>query len=660
MKPHAENAEMKPHAEGAETFSSGSPGGVVGVGRVPGGVFHAESEEDSVVEPRTSVGMRFPALGTIDQFVLLRKLGSGGFSVVYLAEDSFTHVQYALKTIPFALKSSMEEMDNLKEKVVFVQKLHHPHIATVCALHRADKVEYDSEEVRKHFAVSPGDPVLVQEYAPGESLSLWRKRFPAGRVPVDKAVEICRQVADALDYAHGQGIVHRDVKPGNIFVSEKDGRLDVKIIDFGLALPIRMSTQSATSVGGSGYDTSGTRPYMAPEQWNGRDQDGRTDQYALAVDLYELISGDVPFGYAFSSGDVSLMEHKVLHEPVLTIPQLSDDQNQALRKALSKDPADRFGSCREFIAAFSSESGLDDSIRKDSPFGFLSSRSEKRSVKEKILEGLGALLAIALVCVVAGAVLGFVAPFVKRATESLVSHVHGVANWTMFLLAAAFVVLAIVDHVFLLCRPHPKKTRRFYVFRWRKRFWTDRILPDLWQRAGGRRMPARAHDRALPELRLDPAGGRLPQGLQRRSALPRVARKHGVEVRHPRVADRFESEAGMAGLHAARSPRIRSWSGFHRRGRAVGIADDHCESAEGRSSRPMSPIRVGRDGGGVQGDSADFPAASRVRERDSSRNPGRDRNAPGRRLSRSRSGSGSPARRGAGRARSAFDLSLAS
>ena len=108
MKPHAENAEMKPHAEGAETFSSGSPAGGAGERSEPEGVFHAESEEDSVVEPRTSVGMCVPALGTIDQFVLLRKLGSGGFSVVYLAEDSFTHVQYALKTIPSALQSSDE------------------------------------------------------------------------------------------------------------------------------------------------------------------------------------------------------------------------------------------------------------------------------------------------------------------------------------------------------------------------------------------------------------------------------------------------------------------------------------------------------------------------------------------------------------------------
>jgi len=308
-------------------------------------------EEENTIRSKTVPGNRNPdCLGTIDQFALLEKLGSGGYGVVYLAEDSFTHIRYALKTILPALKSSMEEMDNLKEKFALVQKLSHPHIATAHSLHRAKEVEYASERIAKEVGVASGDPVMVMEYAPGETLSKWRKRFPRGRVPVAKAAEVCRQVADALDEAHRKGVVHRDIKPGNISVSEKDGKVDVKILDFGLAEQIRTSISRTSR---AKIDTSGTRPYMAPEQWCGRDQDGRTDQYALAVVLHELVSGDVPFGYAFSSGDVELMEHKVLHEPVLTVPALTDDQNRALRKALAKDAADRFGSCREFLDAFS-------------------------------------------------------------------------------------------------------------------------------------------------------------------------------------------------------------------------------------------------------------------------------------------------------------------
>ncbi len=308
--------------------------------------------EANTVRSRTVQGNRNPdCLGTIDQFALLKKLGSGGYGVVYLAEDSFTHVKYALKTILPELKSNVEEMDNLKEKFALVQKLSHPHIAAAHVIHRAKEIELHTDAIRRDLHVSPGDPVMVMRYAPGETLSKWRKRFPRGRVPLEKAVEICRQVADALDYAHRQGVVHRDIKPGNISVDDRNEvGIDVQILDFGLAEQIRTSISRTSRMS---IDTSGTRPYMAPEQWSGRDQDGRTDQYALAAVLYELVSGDVPFGYAFSSGDIQLMEQKVLHEPVLSLPMLSDDQNRIIRKALSKSSADRFGSCGEFIDAFS-------------------------------------------------------------------------------------------------------------------------------------------------------------------------------------------------------------------------------------------------------------------------------------------------------------------
>ena len=322
--------------------------------------------ETNTIRSKTVPGNRNPdCLGTIDQFALLQKLGSGGYGMVYLAEDSFTHVKYALKTILPELKSSVEEMDNLKEKFALVQKLYHPHIAKADFIHRAKDVEFANEEVGRDLRIAPGDPVMVMRYAPGETLSKWRKKFPKGRAPIEKSVEICRQIADALDYAHGQGVVHRDIKPGNISVSEKDGKIDVQVLDFGLAEQIRTSLSRTSR---AKIDTSGTRPYMAPEQWSGRDQDGRTDQYALAVVLHELVSGDVPFGYAFSSGDVALMEHKVLHEPVLTVSLLSDDQNRALRKALAKNAADRFGSCREFMEAFAGKIAFEDApLPKDPP-----------------------------------------------------------------------------------------------------------------------------------------------------------------------------------------------------------------------------------------------------------------------------------------------------
>ena len=296
-------------------------------------------------------------LGRVDQYTVLRKLGGGAFGTVYLAEDNFTHVKYALKTIASELKANPEELDNLKAKFALVHDLAHPNIAGAYELHQVLDVEYANDDVKKDLRLSPGDPIMVMRYASGETLSKWRKGFPGGRVPADRALEVCRQIAGALDYAHGQKVVHRDIKPSNVAVLEHEGALDVRVLDFGLAAQIRTS-MSRTSR--QRYDTSGTRPYMAPEQWKGADQDGRTDQYALAVVLYELLSGDVPFGYVFASGDVERMESKVLREPALSISGLSDVQNRALLKALSKEPADRFDTCRHFIDAFEGRLGFSD------------------------------------------------------------------------------------------------------------------------------------------------------------------------------------------------------------------------------------------------------------------------------------------------------------
>ena len=319
---------------------------------------------------RTMPGNASPdALGTIDQYVLKKKIGGGGFGVVYLAEDSFTHVKYALKTIHPAMKRDTGEMARLKENFAIVQKLHHPHVADAMVIHLARDVQFFSPDVEKDMRLGPGDPVMVMSYAPGATLSAWRKQFPRGRVPLEKAVEICSQVADALDYAHRQRVVHRDVKPGNIVVAERGGALDAQVLDFGLAAEIRSSMNRGSGSTGVG-DTSGTRPYMAPEQWTGDEQDGRTDQYALAVVLYELVSGAVPFEGVFRTGDVPLMLEAVEKRPPLSVRDLSPAQNRALRKALAKSRADRYPSCAAFVAAFAgrpvaggSSSGAPTSLR---------------------------------------------------------------------------------------------------------------------------------------------------------------------------------------------------------------------------------------------------------------------------------------------------------
>jgi serine/threonine protein kinase len=229
----------------------------------------------------------YAALGSIDQYELKRELGGGGFGTVYLARDSVSGVDVAVKGLPPFVKNNREEMDNIRANFNLVHAIHHPHIAAALYLHPATNVAYSSEDVRQKLRVLAGDMLLVMAYAPGITLSRWRKQFPENKVPPAKAVEIARQIADALDYAHALKVIHRDIKPANVMIeTDISGRVTARVLDFGLAAEIRSSMGRVSK---EVHDTSGTRPYMAPEQWLGGRQGPATDQYALAVLLHELV-----------------------------------------------------------------------------------------------------------------------------------------------------------------------------------------------------------------------------------------------------------------------------------------------------------------------------------------------------------------------------------
>ncbi len=294
------------------------------------------------------------SLGRIDQYDLVRKLGCGGFGVVYLARDTVSGVEVALKTLHPLLKSNAEEMERLREKFALVHGLTHQNIAKALVLHPVRDIAIVDDEVGRELRLSPGDFVMVMDYAPGVTLSKWKRQFPDGKVPFDHVLEIGRQIAAALDYAHGERIVHRDIKPSNVVVEtitfEAGSRIRVRILDFGLAAAIRSSMSRVSTETG---DTSGTRPYMAPEQWLGKTQNGRTDQYALACVLYELISGEPPFSGVFATGDPIIMKDAVARDTPENIGDIPPVVNAVLLKALGKDPKERFRSCADFIEAMS-------------------------------------------------------------------------------------------------------------------------------------------------------------------------------------------------------------------------------------------------------------------------------------------------------------------
>jgi len=218
-------------------------------------------------------------LGRIDKYELTRELGGGGFGSVYLARDTVARIDRAVKGLPPEVKGNPEELENVRENFALVSRLHHPHIAAALDLHPAESVQYFDDGAREKLRVAKGETLLVMEYAPGVTLSQWRRQFPESKVPIDQALEIARQIASALDYAHERKIVHRDIKPANVMIeTADDGSVTARVLDFGLAAEIR---SSMGRVSREIHDTSGTRPYMAPEPNRGKRNDSRNIPYII-------------------------------------------------------------------------------------------------------------------------------------------------------------------------------------------------------------------------------------------------------------------------------------------------------------------------------------------------------------------------------------------
>ena len=257
---------------------------------------------DTIGNERTIPTHAGSALGRIDQYELLKELGGGGFGTVYLAKDTVSGIEVAVKGLPLFVRNNREEMENIRSNFALVSRLTHTNIAKALVLHPAKEVVYESEDVRKKLRVDSGDTLMVMDYAPGVTLSQWRRQFPDRKVPLEQALEITRQIASALDYAHELRVVHRDIKPTNMMIeTAEDGSVKVRVLDFGLAAEIR---SSMGRVSREIHDTSGTCPYMAPEQWLGAKQGPATDQYSLAAMFCELVTGDVPFASVFDTGDL--------------------------------------------------------------------------------------------------------------------------------------------------------------------------------------------------------------------------------------------------------------------------------------------------------------------------------------------------------------------
>ena len=267
-----------------------------------------------------------PTVDNIGRYRIVGELGRGAMGVVYKAQDPAIGRMIAVKSIRLGDLTEESERERLRERLFREAQsagiLSHPGIVTIYDIAEEDGLAY-----------------IFMELVNGPALD---KMLRAGQTPdKETLLSILRQVATALDYAHKKGIVHRDIKPANIMVHE-DGT--AKVTDFGVA---KIVSQQMTQAG----TIMGTPSYMSPEQVQGGALSGRADQFSLAVIAYEMLTGEKPFTADYLP---TLLFKIVREEPVP--PQrlnstLSTDVEAVMRRALSKNPANRYENCSDFVNA---------------------------------------------------------------------------------------------------------------------------------------------------------------------------------------------------------------------------------------------------------------------------------------------------------------------
>ena len=265
-----------------------------------------------------------------DRYQLERELGRGGMATVYLGRDLKHGRMVALKVLDRDI-SALLGPERFRREIQTAARLHHPHILQV----------HDSGE-------AAGLLYYVMPHVEGESL---RERLRHdGRLAVPECLQITGEVADALDYAHRHGLVHRDVKPENILLSEGHALL----ADFGIAKPIDAATGPGLTQTGL---LVGTPAYMSPEQAAGGTIDGRSDQYALACVVYEMLAGQPPFTGPTPQAVIA-QRFREAGPTFEGLPKsVPAGVRHALRKALSPEPESRFATAREFASALEPNGG---------------------------------------------------------------------------------------------------------------------------------------------------------------------------------------------------------------------------------------------------------------------------------------------------------------
>lgn len=322
----------------------------------------------------------------LGHYRIVEKIGAGGMGEVYRARDQHLARDVAIKVLPPGSLIDGSARKHFHKEALILSKLNHPNVATIH--------DFDSQR---------GVDFLVMEYIPGITLS---EKVASRPLPEKEILSLGVQLAEGLSAAHEHGVVHRDLKPGNLRVTS-DGRL--KILDFGLAKLRCSVTDSATTESLSEAQTmAGTVPYMAPEQLLGGEIDARTDLHAAGAVLYELATGQRPFAEGERSQVIGAILRRSPLRPTALNHDLSPELERVITKCMEKEPENRYQSAKELAVDLRR-------LARDTESGHLVEKTPRLALIDRHKDMLPTASGIVIVLLVVAA---FWFAWTKRAPEA--------------------------------------------------------------------------------------------------------------------------------------------------------------------------------------------------------------------------------------------------